>query len=328
MTTTNSDAGSAMSDGNQVTGISPSQLTLLRHGLIVLGLFGGAALTGIAAGALIGDFLRANPDATLPWLGVKVSLASGAVAISTVIALLKETLQVLGTLPGHLENPTSRPAFLDMLKLFFAFLAFIVATKVVQLEKEAIEVRVSSPFEFTAHAPVIAPDPIAAFPLLFELNGAKQGEDWTQGIELDDTRLQSILEAVKPCIDASVQPAAPTVTLEVVGYASSKEFANEEPEESERLNVELANRRTAVTFAALDRLISQGALAGGIRVERAPNWRTFEEMVSARPVLDRFKDAKREELENWTRRADIKVIRGGRCTRMNILRNVGIVRTA
>ena len=197
----------------------------------------------------------------------------------------------------------------------------------VQLDKESFEVRVSGePMEFVTLAPVVDPDPIAVFPVLFAENGAKQGNDWVRGTNPEDERIRSILEAVAPCIDETVQPAVPTVTLEVVGFASSKEFANETSRRSEELNVELANQRTQVTFEALGLVVSNSSLKNAVRVERAPNWRTYDEMVSARPVLDRFKDANRAELENWTRRADIKVIRGGRCTRMNILRNVGIVR--
>jgi hypothetical protein len=305
----------------------PSQLTLMRHGLFIFASFGGAALMGVFLGAALGEYLKSHPDTRLPWLGVKVTLGSGALAVSTLIATLKETLQVLGTLPGHLESPASRPAFLDMLKLFFTFFALIVATKVVQIEKESLEVNVSSqPFEFIATAPVAAPEPVITFPLLFADNGSKKDGEWERGVTPESARISAILAAVDPCVDRSMETPAPTVTLEVVGFASTREFAKQVADASERLNVELANQRTVSTFEALRRAVDEGPLKGLVRVDRAPNWQNYLDMVSARPVLDRMKDVEREQLENWTRRADVKVMRAGRCTRMHILQNVGVVR--
>lgn len=323
--------------GERQTASQDGRWIHLGHGLLVFAMFGAAVAAAIYLGIRIGNYLLAHPDARLEILDVKLTLGTGALAVATLIATLKETLLILGTLPAHLRDPLSRPAFTDMLKLFFTVLGFIVATKAVQIEQEVTPIRVASePLQVIAAASVAMPEPIVVFPVLFADDGEKKDGAWIKGVEPADARVQAILAAIDPCVDrASQEPIAPSVTLEVVGYASSEEFGSDEAlkkakgiANSNALNVELANKRTSNTYKAVLAKVNTLGLGAAVRVDRAPDWQKFEEMVTARPVLDRIHGTPSGELERWTRRADVRLMRAGNCTRLNILKNVGIIRDA
>lgn len=312
-----------------------SEWDLVRHGLLIFAWFGAAVAAGIVVGHWIGEYLLKNPDTRLGILNVKVSLGTGALAISALLVTIKDTLLILCGLPAHLQSVNSKPALLDMVKLFFTVLSFIVATKVVQIEQDAalFDIR-SEPLEVIAAAPVTNPEPIIVFPLLFERNGKKVDGVWTEGVQPDEARILGILAAIDSCVDrASKAPIAPSVTLEVVAYASSQEYGDEKAlqtsdgiRRSNDFNVELANERIATSYQAVSGKVRDLGLSDSVRVDRVPDWRSFEEMVAARSLLDRVQNADRKELENWTRRADVKLLRAGNCTRLSILKNVGVIR--
>lgn len=315
----------------------PGTWDMIRHGLLVFLFFGAAVGLAIVIGHAVGDYLLQHQNEEIPGLNLRISVTTGALAASTLLATAREAALILGTIPQHARDVGSKPAFLDLLKLFFTVLSFIVATKGFQIEKArvdgAVDIR-TEPLELIAVSSIPAPEALLIFPLLFAENGVKEGDSWIAGVRPDGSRINAILDAIEPCLDRSIQPpVTPAITLEVVGYASALEFGKREAlktaagiSHSNDRNVELANYRTQQAFDAVSGAVQERQLTSSLRVDRAPDWKSIDDMMSARPVLDRIRTGSSDALETWTRRVDVKLMRAGSCTKVQILKRVGVIR--
>ena len=91
-----------------------------------------------------------------------------------------------------------------------------------------------------------------------------------------------MIEALRPCVAAD-RPVA----IRPYGFASDDPFLirGAESAESDRLNVEAANRRAESVHEALDALIE--SVAPGMTVEAPIVWREFDEMRNVRNSMIR-----------------------------------------
>lgn len=112
-------------------------------------------------------------------------------------------------------------------------------------------------------------------PLVYFENAAVDGERvlTERGITLPDARravLKEDLEALRPC----ATPDRP-VTIRPYGFASDDSFAipGVDRDESDRLNVDVANRRARAVYDALNELIAENELS--MAVEEPFEWETF-----------------------------------------------------
>ncbi len=85
------------------------------------------------------------------------------------------------------------------------------------------------------------------------------------------------------------------VTIRPYGFASDDPFLipGIDPEESDELNVDAANRRARAVYDALNELISEliePEEPGGMTVEAPAEWNTFEKMASERNSMIRVPD--------------------------------------
>lgn len=105
-----------------------------------------------------------------------------------------------------------------------------------------------------------------------------------RGTTLNDARkgaLTKIVEALRPCAAADR-----SVTIKPYGFASDDPFLvpGVDSEDSDRLNVDAANRRARAVHKALDTLIEREA---GMTVEAPIVWETFERMQNERNSMIR-----------------------------------------
>ena len=137
----------------------------------------------------------------------------------------------------------------------------------------------------------VAPDSMLSVlpihPLVHFENAAVDGERvlTERGITLPDARramLKADLKALRPC----AAPDRP-VTIRPYGFASDDRFAipGVNRDESDRLNVAVANRRARAVYDALNRLIEENELS--IAVDEPFEWETFEKMREARNSMIR-----------------------------------------
>ena len=114
----------------------------------------------------------------------------------------------------------------------------------------------------------------------FENAGVDAADELTErGTTLNDARragLEEVVEALRPCA-ASDRP----VTIRPYGFASDDPFPGD-VRESDRLNVEAANRRARAAHEALAALIEPG-----MTIEAPVVWERFEEMANARNSMIR-----------------------------------------
>ena len=101
-----------------------------------------------------------------------------------------------------------------------------------------------------------------------------------RGTTLDDARqaaLQRMVEALRSCAASD-----PPVAIRPYGFASDDPFqgGGAELEDSDRLNVEAANRRARSVYGALDMLAR--SVAPGVEVEAPMEWSDFDEMRRVR----------------------------------------------
>lgn len=114
----------------------------------------------------------------------------------------------------------------------------------------------------------------------FENAGIDAADELTErGTTLNDARragLEEVVEVLRPCA-ASDRP----VTIRPYGFASDDPFPGD-VRESDRLNVEAANRRARAAHDALAALIEPG-----MTIEAPVVWERFEEMANARNSMIR-----------------------------------------
>ena len=101
-----------------------------------------------------------------------------------------------------------------------------------------------------------------------------------RGTTLDDARqaaLQRMIEALRPCAASD-----PPVSIRPYGFASDDPFQGGGAglDDSDRLNVEAANRRARSVYGALDMLAR--SVAPGVEVEAPMEWSDFDEMRRVR----------------------------------------------
>jgi hypothetical protein len=301
----------------------------LGHIIITLIAFFVAILLALAGAEKVAAWLVGHKDEPIPFLRITIGLGTGTLALTVLVATAKDVVNVLSNVPAHFRDPKSWPVIQDSLKIFCAVAALFIAQRTLLPQEPATE----APIGIIAAVSLDDPEPMVVFPILYEENGSRDltlpNTPWTKGVKPDADRIAEILALLKPCTEDS-RPYP--IAIQVVGYASSKEFGDPTADDaaiaSNLANVELANLRTHNTADEIQTQLKALGLADRFWVSTQPDWADYETMVSARPVLDRFVNAKRTELENWTRRADIRVLRAGTCTRRDILERTNVIRRA
>lgn len=298
-----------------------------------------AILVAVIAGDYLGFLVREYKDKPIPFLRVSLGLGTGALALTVLVSTAKDVLTVLANLPTYFRELKSLPILQDALKIFCAIAALMLAVRTLG----PTDIQPTTPADSALIAAVSFddPEPLVVFPILYAENGARDtdrktatatGEPkatWTKGVKVDSDRVKEIVELLASCKQES-RPYS--IELQVAGFASSKEFGtpktDTDADDSDAANVELANLRTQNTVDEINTRLKTLSLVDSFWVTAHPDWTSYEAMVGARPVLDRFVNAKRTELENWTRRVDVRVLRAGNCTRRDILEKTNIVRRA
>lgn len=275
-----------------------------------------------------------------------INVATTGVAASVVVVFLTDLIALFricgrhlkGAQASHLQDAT--PAFW---KAWASLITIMLAVSAWLRPAEATPVRADPWFVVYSTAQPVEP-PAAPrrgmFPVLYansaDRHGWETGVSFTKDqIDVSVKALDRIFAGYQACGSAS---DGPPVQLEIVGYASSKEFDGVLPAESDTLNVEAANRRAwaAYCFVA-DRAevqLSNSELwrdrkcSNHIRQQRGSRpeivvtvnrWSEdkdgFEKMADARPLDDRPPGIPKDERdpEELNRRVDFHVIHAGAC---------------
>ena len=324
-------------DGSKQLKLDPDRLWNVAAALLA---FFVAILCAVVLGEKVSEFLLKKWDTT--FLGVSVAFGTGALALTVLVSTARDVIAITSNLPSYYKQLKSLPIFQDALRMFCAVMALVIAVRTLSPESAPKP----APLGLIAAVSLDDPEPVAVFPILFEMNG-KQGlvqaamlpanteqpaatvVGWIEGADPAEVRVNEIVALLENCVgEARPYP----VEIQVVGFASSKEFGSPETDDaikaSNDLNVDLANERTRKTVDAINARLTTVGLKEKIWVAAHENWRDYVDMVSARPVLDRFVKAQRTELENWTRRVDVRVLRAGTCTRRQILELTDVIRRA
>ncbi|MEJ0086692.1 MAG: hypothetical protein WDO72_13480 [Pseudomonadota bacterium] len=304
--------------------------------------FFAAILAAVLLGHWLSEWLIGLRGKTIPFLEVRIDLGSGALALAVVVTTAQDVLTVLGNVPGYFSQLKLFAVFQDSLKLFCSVLALIVVASVLGPKDDEPD---RGSLNVVAQISLPGPEPVITFPVLFGENGAgvlkaventrpiRYESTWTEGVTPDDSPLQDIVTLLSSCADGPN-----SVRLQVVGFASSLEYGDAQAAEatsdaiaySNNFNTLLANERSENVAARLRHFVGIAGLANQIVVSRFPDFASYEEMVSLRPVLDRFGSANsksRDQLESWSRRADVRVMAAGNCDRIQILRKSKVLRS-
>ena len=128
---------------------------------------------------------------------------------------------------------------------------------------------------------------IASTPLLFEnaqTGGKDDIDEESRGVALQADHIHKLRRIARVLDDACSSPNR-DVTLRVVGSPSKARFRDKPPEESDRLNLRVANLRAKVVGAALCEVLEESGL-GDVSVV-AHEWKVFAEIQhSAFPGVD------------------------------------------
>lgn len=112
-----------------------------------------------------------------------------------------------------------------------------------------------------------------------------------RGTTLNDAQKESLKEFVQKLRQCATSERPVTITL--YGFASDDLFviSGVDKTKSNKLNVEVANRRAGAVYDALTEFISEliePKEPGGMTVEAPAKWNTFEEMVGTRNSMIHF----------------------------------------
>lgn len=314
----------------------------LRNVFAALMVFFIATFLALLAGEKLSSLLLAHQDMKIPLLDVTIAFGTGALAVTVLVSTAKEVMTVLANIPAYHRDLKFSPLLLDAMKIFCSVAALIIAARTLGTGPTDVD---PGDTRMVASMSVRDREPIVVFPVLFNENGklknfeavresaskdpaVLENLEWVEGSIPAPERVGEIIDLLRECSEMS-RPYA--VQLQVVGYASSEEFgdavSDEHKQVSDQLNTRLANERAARTLRALQEAIPETHRTR-IWVEAADPWKDFVSMAGSRPLIDRFGQAGRPELEHWTRRVDVKVLSAGKCTRLDILEKSGIVREA
>jgi hypothetical protein len=281
-----------------------------------------------------------------------VNLATTGVAASAVVAFLADLIALFRICWRHIKGEDAKnlkDATPSFWKAWATLTTIIMAANAWLRPADPPAIRPDPWFVVysagqSAEPPVVARR--AMFPVLYA-NSADH-TTWVKGvsftkeeIDVSVNALDRIFAGYQACGSVSDQPP---VQLEIVGYASSKEFDGVERPQSNILNVEAANRRAweAYCFVA-DRAEVQ--LANGdqwrnrkcakplrpqqgtrpeviVTVNRwSEDQEGFQKMTQASPLNDRPPGIPKEERdpEELNRRVDFNVIHAGACQKTSAL---------
>jgi hypothetical protein len=311
----------------------------LRNVCVALIVFFLATFLALLGGEKLSALLLAHEDLKIPILEVTLAFGTGALAVTVLVSTAKEVMTVLASIPAYHRDLKLSPLLLDAVKIFCSVAALIIAARTLGMGTTNVDPGATG---LIASVSVREREAIAVFPILFNENGKLENFEsvrdrasqdptvmdnlrWREGAMPTRERVAEIVDLLRDCSDT---PRPYSVQLQVVGYASSEEFGEAATEEhrqvSDQLNTRLANERAAQTLRIIQEAIPESHRTR-IWVEQADPWKDYGSMAESRPIIDRFGQAGRPELEHWTRRVDVKVLSAGKCTRLDILRRTGAI---
>jgi hypothetical protein len=289
-------------------------------------------LLGGVLGYFVGQLLReqiqhADPSITL--MGISVPIATGAISVAVFIGVITSAVSLSESAISHYTEFNVAKSAFDFLRAFIAVLALALSIFFVRSVSEIEK-------------------PIAVFPLVFDSSRtvgvfsvffdnaevtttywqkkvpffndptlAQVLPIWKKGTTLSKSpvdvsgELRTFVKAVETCALRSRE--SPAVQLRVVGYASSKEFANDKHQihpQSEYLNRLAAWTRARVVYEAIDKL----RVPRVVDVIEPVTYATLDEMYDARGSIDNIDGKELSRQEDLGRRVDVFISRTKTCS--------------
>lgn len=106
----------------------------------------------------------------------------------------------------------------------------------------------------------------------------EDGQLSNRGVALDDSRKRTLKTTMKTL--AGCATADNVVTVKPYGFASEDGFRDLEGDKSNKLNVQVANRRAEAVYQALDAMPF-----GSVEIKKPRQWNNFEEMEHKRNAM-------------------------------------------
>jgi hypothetical protein len=249
----------------------------------------------------------------LGFTGTTLKALCGAFTVSAVIAAFDKIRSFCERLWRHISIAEPLPRIGDSVSTIVALTGFGLSV----LSFLNVEPMVAAGEQASVVDPrmtylVRDNQPVAVFPFLFELASAPPS---TKGVSLNKRQrddLEKLVRSLEACVG---EERGGDVVVQVRGFADSNEF----PQDSGELNRQTANKRAAALYEAISALQRRPA-QGTSSLILAPlsEWKTPEEMESARPYRDRplSETGPTKDQGLFNRRAEVVLGDAGACAKL------------
>lgn len=260
----------------------------------------------------------------LKLMGTSILFGASAVSIGAILSFARSILGSVVNLWDYVVVPKKLDMRREALTSFFTFLAIAIPIAITDRLIEPMPVPPAcEPDEAClSRRPDSSQLPVFAF--TFEPASVSSADSWRNvddpfeksGIELDEAqrdRLTELIKALKPCAGPGSDEQ---VRLDVIGFASSKNFRGFSEADSNELNLRAANARAEYVAGKLRQArADEGIKEEELEISTDPHV-SFDEMAAKRSFNDRPPGSTEENpAQLFTRAAWVKLLSVGSCAR-------------